>query len=301
MLIAVPGRSMTQIPPRAGPAGKRGWHDVVYRALDVALGRRNPRARASLSWRLDPKIYRVVRDILGLVVRPGDTVLDIGASWGLFTFRLSDLVGPKGRVIAFEPNPLVLPSLEAIAAHGANVDIHALALSDEPGSAELHVPTLNRTLAPPRAVHPMASLERPDNRTEASHETVAVEVRRLDDVVEPPARESISFLKIDVEGHELAVLRGGEETLAGCPAIWVEIEQRHQDAPIQDFFDHLAARGYDGHILHGTRLRPISAFDVERDQLAYLRPDSLFSAAPAGYLHNFLFVANGTDVSSLST
>jgi hypothetical protein len=38
---------------------------------------------------------------------------------------------------------------------------------------------------------------------------------------------------------------------------------------------------------------------VGRDQLAFLRPHAIFSAAPAGYLHNFLFVAAGTDVSGL--
>jgi FkbM family methyltransferase len=299
MLIGVPGTTAIEIPPGAGPGGMRGWHDVVYRVLDVSLGRASPRARAWLSWQLDPKIYRVVRDVLELLVHPGDVVIDVGASWGLFTHRLAGLVGPGGRVIAFEPNPLPLPSLEAIAAREPGVEIHRVALSDVSGSADLHVPTLRRAVAPPRSVHPMAGLTVPRNRTEAAHETFSVEVRRLDDALGADARRPISFIKCDVEGHELAVLRGAEEVLAGRPAILVEIEQRHQDTPIEETFDHLAARGYNGYILHQKGLRPISEFEVGRDQLAFLQPHAVFSAAPAGYLHNFLFVAAGTDVSSL--
>jgi FkbM family methyltransferase len=291
----VTARTAIEIPPGAGPGGARGWHDVVYRALDVGLGRA-PRARARLSWRLDPA-HRFVREVLAALVHPGDVVLDVGASWGMFTYRLARQVGPEGLVHSFEPNPRVLPSLEAIAAVSPGVVVHPVGLSDAPGRASLQVPTLRRAVAPPRAIDPMASLSVPDNRLDAEHETVSVEVQRLDDVLD--ARRPVSFVKCDVEGHELAVLRGAEAVLAGRPAILIEVEQRHQDTPIEDVFEHLAERGYDGYILRDGGLRPISEFDVQRDQLAFLKPHAIFSAAPAGYLHNFLFVASGTNVSSL--
>jgi hypothetical protein len=163
----------------------------------------------------------------------------------------------------------------------------------------LHVPTLRRPVASPRAIHPMASLGVPRNRTDAAHETVGVEVQRLDDALGPDAERPISFVKCDVEGHELAVLRGADAVLARRPAILIEVEQRHQDTPIEEVFEHLETRGYDGYIVRDGSLRPIAEFDVERDQLAFLKPNAIFSAAPAGYLHNFLFVAAGSDVSSL--
>jgi FkbM family methyltransferase len=288
-----------EIPPGAGPGGARGWHDVLYRALDVGLGRASPTARAWLSWRLDPEVYRGFGKIVDALVRAGDTVLDLGASWGLFTYRLARRVGPRGQVLAFEPNPLLLPSLEAIAAGRPSVVIHPFALSDSTGRGSLHVPTLRRRLARPRAVHPMASLAVPRNRTDAAHDTVAVEVRRLDDVVSLAPEARVSFLKCDVEGHELAVLRGAERLLAQRPAILIEVEQRHQDTGIDAVFEHLTARGYDGYVLREGGLRPLAEFDVVRDQLVHLRPHAVFSAAPPGYLHNFLFLASGTDVSQL--
>jgi FkbM family methyltransferase len=293
----VPARTAIEVPPGAGPGGSRGWHDVVYRALDVGLGRTSPHARAWLSWRLDPA-HRFVRDILDALVRPGDVVADLGASWGMFTYRLARQVRPGGRVLAFEPNPRVLSSLVAIAGAAEGVTVHPVALSDAPATAELRVPTLRRSVASPRAIDPMASLSVPGNRSEAAHETVTVEVRRLDDVVADAT--AISFVKCDVEGHELSVLRGAEAVLAGRPALLIEIEQRHQDTPIEDIFGHLAARGYEGWIVRDRGLRPLSEFDVVRDQVAFLRPHAIFSAAPEGYLHNFLFVAEGTDLSSLA-
>src|SRR5436305_1219896 len=160
----MPSETAFEIPPEAGAGGRRGWHDVVYRALDLGLGRTSPRARAWLSWRLDPTIYRVVRDILAALVHPGDLVLDIGASWGLFTYGLARRVAPGGRVVAFEPNPLVLGSLEAIARAWPQVVILPLALSDAPGRASLHGPTLRRAGPPPRAVPPQLPLRRRRNR-----------------------------------------------------------------------------------------------------------------------------------------
>ena len=56
----MPSETAFGIPPEAGPGSRRGWHDLVYRVLDLGLGRTSPRARAWLSWRLDPVIYRVV-------------------------------------------------------------------------------------------------------------------------------------------------------------------------------------------------------------------------------------------------
>jgi FkbM family methyltransferase len=298
ILVRVSARTAIEIPPGAGPGGARGWHDVVYRALDVGLGRASPRARARLSWRLDPA-HRFIRDVLTALVHPGDVVLDVGASWGMFTYRLAEQVGPDGRVLAFEPNPRVLPSLQAIATGSPGVVVHPVALSDVPGRASLQVPTLRRSVARPRPIDPMASLSVPDNRSDAEHDIVTVEVRRLDDVLGADAAGPVTFVKCDVEGHELAVLRGADAVLAERPAILIEVEQRHQDTPVEDVFDHLVTRGYDGYVVRDGGLRPLSEFDVTRDQLAFLRPHAIFSAAPPGYLNNFLFVAAGTDVSGL--
>src|SRR6186713_2465665 len=46
------------------------------------------------------------------LIKPGDTVVEVGANIGYFTCRYAKLTGPRGRVLAFEPNPMVLPILQ---------------------------------------------------------------------------------------------------------------------------------------------------------------------------------------------
>jgi hypothetical protein len=112
----------------------------------------------------------------------------------------------------------------------------------------------------------------------------------------------LTFVKCDVEGHELAVLRGAERILREAhPALLVEIEQRHQGdgAGIERTFDHVLARGYVGYAVRERGLRPLGEFDVQRDQLAWVRPEFEPHGMPDGYVHDFLFVRPGTDVTAL--
>ena len=139
------------------------------------------------------------------------------------------------------------------------------ALSFQPGTADLHVPWV---LGQRR--HAFASLEHAGD----GGETHRVELHRLDDVVAGVGRR-ISFIKIDAEGHELAILRGSVATLRQHhPNLLVEIEQRHSPVPVQQTIDYIRSQGYDGYFLDasGSR-RPLGQFDVSRDQEAWLGHD----------------------------
>src|SRR5207248_7153229 len=113
------------------------------------------------------------------------------------------------------------------------VQVCDFALSDRAGSADLFIPD-------DRA---FASLV---NGTGAR---MTVRTRTLDDLRAEVSR-TISFVKIDVEGHELAVLRGGVRCLdEDKPTILVEIEERHSRTPMSETFDFLLSRGYRGSFL----------------------------------------------------
>lgn len=252
--------------------------------------------RARLMWHLDRREYASARAVLAGLVQPGDVVLDIGANWGLLTDRLARRVGEEGRVVAFEPNPAQLPTLRAIAARHPNVRVHPLALSDAEATVRLHVPVSPpRKVLRERTVHAMATVAPPGHRRATAYETAEVAARRLDAMVdEGVVPREVTFVKCDVEGHELAVLRGAQSLLRESrPTILMEIEQRHQERPIAEVFELLRDLGYDGYALDHTTVRPLSDFDVRRDQLAHLRPNALFSAPSPGYLFEFLFVPAG--------
>lgn len=225
---------------------------------------------------------RVVDAVLG----DGDVAVDVGASIGYFSRRMLQLVGPRGAVRAIEPNPGFHDALEAIVRRHENFRFVPAAASDTAGTATLHVPRVNG-----RPYAGLASVRAPDGGVAADR--FDVPRVRLDDVL---AHEHgrIAFIKVDVEGHEIAVLDGAARTLEHHPSLLIEVEQRHHAEPIDHVFAGIMARGYDGWAVFRDGLRPISDFDVDRDQLYHLS-DELQHWMPRGYVNDFLFVRAGVD------
>jgi len=94
-----------------------------------------------------------------------------------------------------------------------------------------------------------------------------VPVRSLDGYFAGETRR-IGAMKIDVEGHEMAVLEGAERILREHgPLIVIEIVGTHTGAgSVEAVLDHLRTRSYDGHFVHRGRLEPLSTFRPERHQ-----------------------------------
>lgn len=172
-------------------------------ALLVPLGL----ARAFVERRFDP--LTVAR--LGRVVRPGMTVLDIGAHVGFYTLLLARLAAPGGRVVAVEPAPGNLDLLRRNIAPGPPVPIEVLpvAAGAEDRDRSLRLGTSSDTHS--FYEHPLAG------RTQ----TALVAQRRLDRLLPAPP----DFVKVDVEGAELEALAGleGVMTPDSPRAILVEV------------------------------------------------------------------------------
>jgi FkbM family methyltransferase len=138
------------------------------------------------------------------IVKRGDVVFDIGANIGLHTVLLSHLVGPEGKVFAFEPNQELLPALGLTVGGMNNAELIPYALSDQSSTSELFVPL----------DHSMASLsDWTRGRVEDEARKLKCDLRRMDDLVESGVIPKPDFIKCDVEGGELAVFRGGRDVL----------------------------------------------------------------------------------------
>jgi len=162
------------------------------------------------------------------LVEPGDVVLDIGANFGLFTRFLAETVGESGRVIAFEPSRdmfLVLESNRRFLGW-ENVECHACAISDRPGEGTLTIPrrpdgTLN---------HYESALERGEHMPPTGRDSTKVPLQSVDSFCRERGIEQVSFIKCDVEGHEIAVLQGAVETIRmSRPTILIEINESLDD------------------------------------------------------------------------
>lgn len=182
---------------------------------------------------LDRKVSWACRKL----VRAGDTVLDVGANIGVLSLFLSDLVGPRGCVHAFEPNPrtyaLLLRSISANPRR--NIRAHGVAL----GEAESEL-----TLSIPQGNAGGASLAGLAGQTIDS--AVRVPVVPLDIWAQRMAVRKVDFMKMDVEGFEPQALRGGLEFLRAARPRAIVFEHNDTRIPCAEHpsFALLSAIGY---------------------------------------------------------
>ena len=174
---------------------------------------------------LDPKITWVVKRLL----KAGDTVLDVGANFGVISLLMSKLVGPTGRVLAFEPNPDLETLLACTFYKRDNIKHYPVALGETRSQMTLHIP---------RGNYGGASLL--DATANFSHISHLVDVHKLDDILKSKTASHVSFMKLDVEGFEAKVLRGAAHTLqSDRPVVVFETSYGNCDA-----LDLLAASDY---------------------------------------------------------
>ncbi|WP_155772032.1 FkbM family methyltransferase [Mycobacterium asiaticum] len=265
---------------------------VTVRNVGRVFGRTAMTTATEILWR-----RRLTQDLAMSVADHctpnGATVVDIGASWGLFTYHLARRVGKSGQLYSFEPHPDNAPMLRKLADARSQVHFHQAAVSDEPGTAQLLVPERRN-----RQVTAQGSLSHGFDGQGVEVRRIDVPTVRLDDVLPPDI--SVDFVKIDVEGHEMAVLSGGARMFRRCrPTILIEIEQRHLARPIGDVFRQIEGLGYHLFYVAESALRPIAEFDVERDQMSMVDTDEFHPfAMPQGYVHDFCAVASPELVAS---
>jgi FkbM family methyltransferase len=192
--------------------------------------------------------------------------LDVGANKGVWAEVMRRYAA---HVHAFEPNPKIFRELRR-SAH-RDVTAHRLALSNRSGRFELHIPIGRRGYS-----NQGGTLN--ERKAAISYGSVAVETRRLDEM----NFGDIGFIKIDVEGHEMAVLEGAESTLRRCrPNLIIEIEEKRGTQPIAEALDAVCARGYNAFAMIGGRLKRVAEIDLARHHSQCMRRED--------YIYNWVF------------
>ena len=198
----------------------------------------------------------VIQGLVDAHCPKGGCAIDIGANWGSHTYVMLEAVGAEGRVLAFEPDPRLAALLTNWQARFPNLSVIPIALSDHEGTAqffraeETGYNTLNREVS---------------ERTKVA-ETLAVLLRRLDDVAEVAAAAP-QFIKIDVEGEELRVLFGAEATIRRTrPIIVAEVDWkflfRGEGKPSEQvLFDWMARLCPGGYRMFNFFGEPVTGFD----------------------------------------
>jgi FkbM family methyltransferase len=157
-----------------------------------------------------------VQEELARLLRPGDIVIDIGANVGFLSVIAAKLVGPDGRVIAFEPVPANARRIRRNARLNrlGRIEVVEAAVGDRTGTATLVLAEFAGG----------AALADADLPPDACGE-LEVRLTTLDDWLARSGSPRPALVKIDVEGAELAVLRGMVATLEQVrPALLIELD-----------------------------------------------------------------------------
>jgi len=213
---------------------------------------------------------------LRTVLKPGQSVLDIGANYGCYTLSLAQIVGSSGAVTAVEPGSQAGSYLEQSARLNSNSNIHVIrgALGAMDGIARL-------------AQSPNPEL---NHLTDNNNDPTAQKVRlsKLDTIAKgSPALGNISFVKLDAEGSEFSILNGGRVVFESQSPI-VMFERMHGSTANNKLIDAFESTGYRIFSLAPglgilTPYEPSRA-DIFNLNLFALKPDRIAEASKEGWL-----------------
>jgi FkbM family methyltransferase len=178
------------------------------------------------------------------VVRPGDIVLDIGANIGSHTLPLAARVGASGRVVGVEPTKFAMDKLRRNLALNPEfsdivVPVQAMLSNSTEGAPPVTLPS-SWPLDQSGDVHPeMRSVEQ---------STVGAEMLTVDALVSRLELPSVDFIKLDVDGYEVAVLEGAENVLrTHAPRIVMELAEYtlvERGRSLDELLEMLVGHGY---------------------------------------------------------
>jgi FkbM family methyltransferase len=180
--------------------------------------------------------------LLSRLLRSGLTFIDAGANLGLFTVFAANRVGPVGTVLSIEPSRRELAIIETNIALNRleNIKLLPVALSDQPGEVDLLVAPLAKSGHNTLGAFGFEDTA-PDHRERVS-------AQRLDDLVESLHLARVDVMKLDIEGAELAALRGARGILERYhPTLLVELSDRslqHQQSTSCEVVALLELHGY---------------------------------------------------------
>jgi FkbM family methyltransferase len=183
-----------------------------------------------------------VTNILAHLIKSEDVVFDVGSNFGWYTTLFAELAGDRGKVHAFEPSPATYSKLQKnIGLNNAQnrVVTNPCAVSDREGTTQIHVFS--------KRSHACASLS---TLGDDDYEAFDTPLTSLNQYITTHGINRVDFLKIDVEGSELSVLKGASDLLSSpsAPPMVIEINDeasRSFGYTCEQIWEQLCNYGYD--------------------------------------------------------
>ncbi len=195
-------------------------------------------------------------ELLKRFIKPGTDCIDVGVYRGVYSYEMSKY---SKKVHSFEPNPLIFKYInENLKKISNNIDLYNFALSNKNSVLDLKVPIRDKKfdkenyeehyLMGRATIHELNNFQ--------DYEKFEITSKKIDDF---NFDNEISFIKIDVEGHEIEVIEGGKSIIKkNKPVLLVEIEERHSKKNVHHSIDYINGLGYNSHIYDENDLKKTS-------------------------------------------
>lgn len=225
-------------------------------------------AHAARAWHVGERELR----LLALLSNKRAKAIDVGANRGIYTYFMRKYFA---EVYAIEANPFYAGMLRSM--FRGRVTVVEAAASESSGTIQMWIPTSQEEKG-------MATVEQENPIARAGCESIEVKALPIDSL----NLDQVDLIKIDVEGHELAVLKGSVGLVSReAPTLVIEIEERHRKNAIVSVRSFLESLDYQGLFLYRGRLLALEEFDASVHQAIQAHESR---GNPSDYVNNILFV-----------
>jgi len=197
--------------------------------------------------------YEAELKIVKKFISPGTDTIDVGVYRGVYSYEMSKY---SKIVHAFEPNPIIFKDIEKnLKKIIKNIKLYNIALSHKEGFVSLKVPIRNKNYNKKNyeEYFQMGRASIHDYNIMSEIESFNVQTKKLDNL---NFENKISFIKIDVEGHEMEVIKGSENIIKkNKPILLVEIEEQHTQKKVIDTLNYINSLCYNSFVLKDNELK----------------------------------------------
>lgn len=207
-------------------------------------------------------------EFLKKLIKSGDTCLDVGANFGYYSTLMSQSVGPRGKVFAFEPLPHTLEILKnnIILNEIENILVNSNALDETAGEKTLYLADIG-----------ISGSFKLHKYSKSFKEFTCTSIT-LDSFVIKNAIKSIDFIKADIEGAELAMIKGAKNTIiTHQPILQLEIQESSTklfNYTTNEIFEYILELGYSAFFVKGNKLVEIKTYNDLPDYNFFFIPHS---------------------------
>ena len=194
--------------------------------------------------------------------------IDVGVYRGVYSYKLSK---EFNRIHSFEPNPLLYPYLKRyLTKIIPNMTLYNYALSNKNELTNLKIPHRGKSIFKNNfeEIYKLGCATIHENNNFEKFKNYEVECKKLDDVIKD---KEISFIKIDVEGHELSVIEGANNIINKYkPTLLVEIEEKHTKKPVINTINKIKDFGYKVYFFKNNQIKEIVERDIPNEERNFI-------------------------------